>query len=70
MMSAYSAGHADGADTAAEISLGVAVLFEFHVEGLFEIATVPDTSHGPARELGAGLVHLQAEFLGELLDSG
>ncbi len=31
-------GHADGADTAAEIALGMAVLFELHVEGFLEIA--------------------------------
>src|ERR1035437_3673183 len=61
-------GHADGAAPAAEISLGVAVFFEFHVEGLFETAYGSRQHQGPAREFRSGLVNLQAEFLGELLN--
>src|SRR5260370_3131688 len=44
----------DGADTAAEISLGVAVLLQFHVEGFLPIAYGSRQHYGPARELSAG----------------
>jgi hypothetical protein len=32
------------------------------------LLAVPDSIYGSARELGAGFVDLQAEFLGKLLD--
>jgi len=62
------AGHADSADTAAEISLGILVLFEFDVEGFLEIGYGAGEQHGAAGEFGASFMHLQAEVVGKLLD--
>src|ERR1700686_2707819 len=61
-------GHLDGADAAAEISLGMAVLFELNAEGFLEIAHGSREHYGSARQLGAGFANLEAEFLGELPD--
>jgi len=46
----------------------VAVLLEFDVEGLLEIAYGSRQHYGPARKFGASFMHLETEFLGELLD--
>ena len=49
---------ADGADTAAEIPPGVAVLFEFDEEGFLKISYGSRQHYSPAREFGAGFVNL------------
>src|SRR5271154_2600931 len=60
--------HADGADAAAEISFGMAVLFEFYLESFLKIAGGSGNHHGPASELGASFFYLQVEFLSKLPD--
>jgi hypothetical protein len=61
-------GHANGSVTAAKISLGVTVLFEVHLKGFLKIAYGSRHQDGAARELRAGFMNREAEFLGKFLD--
>ena len=61
-------GNADGADAAAEISLGMTVFLQFDVEGFLKLGDSAGDKDGAAGEFSAGFVNFQAEFLGELFD--
>jgi hypothetical protein len=61
-------GHADGSDAAAEISLGMTIFTQLHMERPLQISHSSRQADRAARKFGAGFSNLETEIPGELPD--
>ena len=58
----------DDSGSAAEISVRIAVLLEFHIEGFLKVGHGTGKNYGSAGKFGAGFLYLQVVFLCEFFD--
>src|ERR1700677_4612101 len=63
-------GNADGADAAAEISLGMTVFLQFDAEGFLKLGDSAGDKDGAAGGVSAGFLNFQGGFLGGPFDLG